>query len=80
MPTRKIAITIDNKLVEKIDSMVAKRIFPNRSKAIQEAVADKITRLDKSRLARECFKLDPLEEQSLAEEGLNAEIDSWPEY
>jgi hypothetical protein len=31
-------------------------------------------------LARECAKLDPKEERALADEGLSADRDSWPEY
>ncbi|MBN2001328.1 ribbon-helix-helix protein, CopG family [candidate division KSB1 bacterium] len=80
MSTAKIAITIDDKLVEKIDALVKKRIFPNRSRAIQEAVAEKLSRLDKSRLAKECSKLDKVFEQHLTEEGLTSEIELWPEY
>ena len=32
------------------------------------------------RLARESAKLDPHAEQSLAEEGMQQELASWPEY
>jgi metal-responsive CopG/Arc/MetJ family transcriptional regulator len=80
MSTAKIAITIDDKLVERIDSLVKKRVFPNRSRAIQEAVSEKLSRLDKSRLAKECLKLDKDFEQELAELGLSSEVESWPEY
>ncbi|MCP5050971.1 MAG: ribbon-helix-helix protein, CopG family [bacterium] len=80
MSSSKIAISIDQSLLEKIDRLVKERIFPNRSKAIQEAVKEKIDRLDKSRLAIECAKLDPAFEQSLADEGLIGDIESWPEY
>ena len=80
MSTAKIAITIDDELVKKIDYLVAKRIFPSRSRAIQEAVSEKIARLDKSRLAKECSKLDSTFEQQLSEEGFTLEIESWPEY
>jgi metal-responsive CopG/Arc/MetJ family transcriptional regulator len=80
MPASKIAITIDDNLLKQLDSMVKSNVFPNRSKAIQEAVADKLKRLQKSRLAQECAKLDPHYEQSLAEEGFAMERDEWPEY
>lgn len=80
MSTAKIAITIDEKLVERIDSLVEKRVFPSRSRAIQQAVAEKLSRLDKSRLAKECLKLDKGFEQELAEAGLASEVESWPEY
>lgn len=76
----KIAITMDEELVQKIDRLVKKHIFPNRSKAIQYAVEEKMTRLDKSRLAEECSRLDPKFEQALAEEDIASEIGKWPEY
>jgi hypothetical protein len=43
-------------------------------------VSEKLLRLEKSRLAQECAKLDPEFEQSLAEEGFSAEMEEWPEY
>lgn len=80
MAASKIAITIDDKLLKKIDYMVKSRGFPNRSKAIQEAVAEKLKRIEGTRLARECAKLDPDYEQNMAEEGFSMEIGEWPEY
>ena len=80
MSTTKIAISIDKQLVRKLDRMVRNRIFPNRSRAIQEAVEEKIIRIDKSRLARECEKLDPIFEKHLAEEGISQDLEKWPEY
>ena len=80
MAASKIAITIDNNLLKQLDLMVTNKVYPNRSKAIQEAVADKLKRLERSRLAQECAKLDPKYEQSIAEEGFSMEIDEWPEY
>lgn len=36
--------------------------------------------LSRDRLAHECAKLDPVAEASLAEEGIAAEREQWPEY
>ena len=80
MATSKIAITIDQNTLNRLDLLVKSRLFPNRSRAIQEAVAEKIERIEKSRLARECAKLNPKFEQELSEEGFEMEIDEWPEY
>jgi metal-responsive CopG/Arc/MetJ family transcriptional regulator len=80
MAASKIAITIDDKLLKQLDLMVESKVFLNRSKAIQEAVADKLKRLERTRLAQECAKLDPDYEQNMAEEGFSMEIDQWPEY
>ena len=80
MAASKIAITIDENMLKQIDILVKSKYFPNRSKAIQQAVSEKLMRLEKSRLAQECAKLDPKFEQSIAEEGLSAELEEWPEY
>ncbi len=80
MATAKIAVTLDELLLEQLDQLVAKNVFPNRSRAVQQAVQEKIDRINKMRLARECAKLDPEFEQAMAEEGLSAEIEEWPEY
>jgi len=80
MAASKIAITIDDKLLKQLDILVKSKYFPNRSKAIQAAVSEKLIRLEKSRLSQECAKLDPNFEQSLAEEGFSVEMDQWPEY
>jgi metal-responsive CopG/Arc/MetJ family transcriptional regulator len=80
MATAKIAITMDADTIKRLDRMVGKNIFPNRSKAIQEAVEEKLSRIDRNRLARECAKLDPTFEQNLADEGIHMEPSEWPEY
>ncbi len=80
MTASKIAITIDESTLKQIDMLVKSKYFPNRSKAIQQAVSEKLMRLEKSRLAQECAKLDPKFEQSIAEEGFSAELEEWPEY
>jgi Arc/MetJ-type ribon-helix-helix transcriptional regulator len=54
--------------------------FPNRSRAIQDAVREKLERLDRSRLARECAKLNPRVERKLADEGLSGDLSEWPEF
>ena len=80
MTTTKVAVTLDADLLAQLDQLVAQRVFPNRSKAIQEAVQDKLARVRRSRLARECPTLDPAMEQALAEEGMDRELASWPQY
>jgi metal-responsive CopG/Arc/MetJ family transcriptional regulator len=80
MGSVKVAITIDRATLARVDGMVAKKVFPNRSRAIQSAVAEKLARMERGRLATECAKLDPRFEKALAEEGLGQELDAWPEY
>ena len=80
MPAAKVAITIEEQLLKRIDRLVAQRKFPNRSRAIQEAVRDKLDRLERGRLARECAKLSRSAEQRLADEGLAEDLEEWPEF
>jgi metal-responsive CopG/Arc/MetJ family transcriptional regulator len=80
MGTTKIAITLDKNTLERLDRLVKNHIFPNRSQAIQGAVQEKLERMERSRLARECAKLDPDFEKAMAEEGLSEELSEWPKY
>jgi metal-responsive CopG/Arc/MetJ family transcriptional regulator len=80
MSTSKIAITLQRETLKRLDRLVKGRVYPSRSRAIQAAVEEKIARIEQNQLARECDKLDPLEEKSLAEEGISQELEQWPEY
>jgi metal-responsive CopG/Arc/MetJ family transcriptional regulator len=80
MSKTKIAITLDEQFIEDIDRFIGKHIFQNRSQAIQEAVEEKLKRLKRSRLAKECTKLDITFEKAMAEEGLTEDLSQWPEY
>ncbi len=80
MSTAKVAITLDENILRQLDRLVKNRVFENRSRAIQEAVREKLSRLERDRLARECAKLDRKFEQAMAEEGLSVEVEEWPEY
>lgn len=80
MSSSKIAITLESETLAEVDALVKKRLFPSRSRAIQVAVKEKLNRLNKSRLAQECAKLDPEFEKALAEEGLKEDLSEWPEY
>lgn len=80
MATVKIAITLHRELVREIDRTVKNGQFKNRSRAIEEAVREKIERQKKHRLIAEAKKLDPREERALAEEGITGEEAEWPEY
>ena len=79
MSVHKIAVTIDENLLQQVDRLVAEKRFPNRSRAIQDAVREKLDRMQGGRLARELAKLDVTFEQKMADEGLGS-VDEWPEY
>ena len=80
MSQTKVAITIEQGVLARVDALVRRKVFSNRSRAIQQAVQEKLERMEQNRLAEECAKLDPLYERSLAEEGLSEELDAWPKY
>jgi len=80
MSKSKIAITLEETTLDRLDELVEKAKYPSRSRAIEEAVEEKLARLARNRLARECAKLNPDFEKALAEEGLSEHISRWPEY
>ena len=80
MPKSKIAITLDENTVATLDRLIESRVFPSRSKAIEDALREKLERFKKTRLATECAKLDPVIEKALAEDGLAQDAAEWPEY
>jgi metal-responsive CopG/Arc/MetJ family transcriptional regulator len=80
MAREKIAITLDKNTVVRLDRLVCQGVYPNRSRAIEDAVKEKLERLNRRHLARECEKLDVNFEEKMAEEGLSGELAEWPEY
>ena len=80
MARSKVAVTLDQDSLSRLDRLVKQNVFPNRSQGIQIALEEKLERLDGARLARECAKLDPETERALAEEGLAGDLERWPEY
>jgi metal-responsive CopG/Arc/MetJ family transcriptional regulator len=80
MKSSKVAISIEKQTLDELDELVKNRVFPSRSRAIQEAVQEKLSRMKRTRLAEECAKLDPKDEQAQAEEGISEELRQWPAY
>ena len=78
MATAKVAITVDEQLLRLIDRWVSQGRYPNRSRAIQAAVREKVERWNHTRLADEVAKLNPKEERALAEETFAGE--AWPAF
>ena len=70
MATARVTVTLDEKTLERLDQLIRRHKFRNRNKAIQEAVQEKLARLERSRLARECAKLDPTFEKAMADKGI----------
>jgi metal-responsive CopG/Arc/MetJ family transcriptional regulator len=80
MPKTKVAVTLDETILKEVDRLVARHDFPSRSRIIEEAIQEKLDRMARNRLARECAKLDPDFEKAMAEEGIGEELSEWPEY
>ena len=80
MAKSKVAVSLDKNILNRLDRLVEAAVFSSRSQAVQIAVEEKLKRLECGRLARECAKLDPAFEKTLAEEGLSEELLEWPEY
>ncbi len=80
MTRAKIAITLDQKLLMTLDSLVQNHLFSSRSAAINEALSEKLEKIQKSRLEKECLKLEKTEEQTLADFGIAEDLELWPPY
>ena len=79
MSVAKVTISIDQSLLKRVYRLVRSRVFCNRSNVIQQAIEEKIARMDSTRLARECAKLHRAEEQALADEGLAGKAGGYEE-
>jgi Arc/MetJ-type ribon-helix-helix transcriptional regulator len=80
MTTAKIAISIDPALLKRVDTLVRRKVFRSRSEVFQLAIGEQLNRFDEDAFARECAKLDPAEEQAMADSGLSSEVAEWPAY
>ena len=80
MAKTKVAVTLDAQLLRRVDRLVRDSRYPNRSQAIEAAVAAHLEHLEGRRLADECARLDPAAERAIAEEGLGEDASVWPEY
>jgi Arc/MetJ-type ribon-helix-helix transcriptional regulator len=80
MPKSKVALTLDERVLARVDRLVRTGAYPNRSVAVEAALREKLERLDRTRLVRECAKLDPDFERTMADEGLAEDLDAWPAY
>lgn len=66
---KKIAITINEQLLNEVDALVKAGVYPNRSKAISSALEEKRDFLRQKRFEIECNKLNPQQEREITEWG-----------
>ncbi len=76
----KVTISIGSDVLKQSDRLVTDRVFASRSQAVNSAAKEKIARLNRSRLARACDRLDADEEQASAEIGASVDLTEGPEY
>jgi Arc/MetJ-type ribon-helix-helix transcriptional regulator len=77
MAKTKISATLGRHMVWEVDRLVRAGHFPSRSRAIQAALADMLSRRKRQRLAEELARIDPKLERALAEESSQGEP-AWP--
>ncbi|MFH2113974.1 MAG: ribbon-helix-helix domain-containing protein [Spirochaetota bacterium] len=80
MASAKIAITISEVVLQRLDTLVQQGRYPNRSRAIQAAVEEKVSHYERNRLAEALALLDVTKEAAEAEDGMAIELDRWPTY
>jgi metal-responsive CopG/Arc/MetJ family transcriptional regulator len=79
-PARQVVISLEPDILDRLDQLVRQALAPNRSRVIEQAIVEKLERLEHTRLARECANLDPAYERALAEEGFHQVLEGWPKY
>ncbi len=77
MSALKIAVSIQESTLLRLDRLVKEKRYPNRSRVIQEALEEKIEKIERNRLKQECEKLNPDEEKMFAEEGFSFEVEQF---
>jgi len=80
MASAKIAITLEQECLKEIDLWVSEGRYPNRSRAIQEVLKEKIARWRKRRLISVLSQVVPEEERKSSEEGFETVNEVWDEY
>lgn len=80
MPKIKVTVSLDRALVREIDALVARDRFPNRSSAIEAALAAELARTRRARLSTASRLLSVAEDRAMADGGLDADAADWPCY
>ncbi|MEM8828152.1 MAG: ribbon-helix-helix domain-containing protein [Cyanobacteria bacterium P01_G01_bin.19] len=75
MATKSINVTIDEEILAQSDAVVASGKYSNRSRFIQEAIANMLQKLDEEHIAEQAKLLKDDE----AEEWFDGELESWQE-
>lgn len=70
-------ITLRSEQEQIIQALIESGQFANVEEVVQAAIR---SLFEQNRLAIECAKLDPQEEQAIAEEGMEFELETWNEY
>lgn len=70
-------ITLHLEQEQFVQALIESGQFANADEVVQAAIR---SLFEQNRLAIECAKLNPQEEQAIAEEGMGFELETWSEY
>lgn len=70
-------ITLQSEQEQFVQALIESGQFANAEEVVQAAIR---SLFEQNRLAIECAKLDPQEEQAIAEQGMEFELETWSEY
>ncbi|MFU8888844.1 MAG: CopG family ribbon-helix-helix protein [Trueperaceae bacterium] len=73
----RVTVTLPEKLLAEADAILEHSGQINRSRLVQVALRSYLREVRDQRLAAEAEKLDPIEEEALAEEGSAAAEEAW---
>lgn len=79
MSVAKIAISLDRDLLKKLDALIDQEHLDSRSQIISQAIEAILQQRSRAAFERECEKLDPAEEQGMAEERYTSEVE-WEKF
>ena len=79
MSVAKIAISLDKALLKKLDVFISQEDISSRSLIISQAIEAILNARSREAFKRECDKLDSKEEQTMAEEKFNGEVE-WEKF
>lgn len=80
MAKAKVAVTVDTATLKRLDALVRSGRFASRSQAVEAAIDAHLSRLERTRLAEQCSRLDAGDERRWAELGFDADAQQWPPY
>ncbi len=77
--TERVTVSLPAGLIDEVASVAGARPA-NRSGLVQESLRFYLRELRRRRMAEEAAKINAAEEEAMAEEAVETDLETWPEY